>query len=148
MAMIFLITFAAFGATFRAPLDLDALVATSTSIVYGTVESAQCAADGMTTTYDVAVYGTLSGQRVDSVSIRRPGSACGYPFIYAPGVPLWQIGTDVVVFSPKSDHIIIRGAFTVGPELELEFPRRWFGDHFPQTLDDLLVDLEDLGGIR
>ena len=146
--MIALLLGMAHGASFRAPLDLPALLETARTVAYGVVTEARCAPDGESTRYTVAVYGTLAGELSDEVTVRLPGGTCHGTTLFVPGVPAWNTGDEVVVFVPRDEVIVLRGAFVVHDDLSLHRNPTWYTADFPGTLDDLLVDLQDLGRAR
>ncbi len=115
-------------------VDFAALADASVSVVRGVVWSVHVEVWGrsLRSTYEVAVEECWVGTCSELVTVVVPGGSRGDLVARSSGWPVWEEGSDVVVFVPTSGTVRRGGAYTV-----LDGGRLFGG-----TEDVGLVDLE------
>ncbi|MEZ4234799.1 MAG: hypothetical protein R3F59_01260 [Myxococcota bacterium] len=110
----------AHGATFSRVPDWPELAGRSHAVVQGVVVAADVfpTPQGVATRYEIEVDEVIAGPRDQAVQLVLPGGRAGDLVQRYGGVPLWDVGDEVVVFVPAAGPAMLAGVLTVdGGEL-------------------------------
>jgi hypothetical protein len=102
------------AATFARVPDWSELAGRSHTVVAGVVTSADAAPApiGVVTRYEIEVTDVLAGAPEALVVLELPGGRVGDLVQRFGGVPLWEVGDEVVVFLPARGPALLSGLLT------------------------------------
>ena len=115
MLALLALTLTAPAATFAHLPDLDVLAEQSDAVVQGVVVEAvtEVTPAGLQTRYVVQVDQALAGDAPATVDVLLPGGRYQGLTQRAAGIPLWSVGSEVVVFVPDSGWAPLYGVLTI-----------------------------------
>lgn len=101
--------------TFEREVEFAEVATKSSSVLLGEVLSVTVVEEGgrLHSRYRVQTTRALRGGAASELDVTLPGGKADGVVEWVPGVPSWEVGTEVVICVDADGHVPLRGVFTV-----------------------------------